>query len=97
MFSERYGWKPIDTAPIDQDVALIVTDGGGPWELHSPFQADRGRLGQLWQGDAACRHALAVEAILCPPKETMTARRFPPPARHRARSFAKAPLRRAIP
>ena len=33
MFSERYGWKPIDSAPVDQDVALIVTDGGEPYLL----------------------------------------------------------------
>jgi hypothetical protein len=37
-FSERLGWKPIDTAPVDQDVALIVTDGGEPYALHSPFK-----------------------------------------------------------
>jgi hypothetical protein len=29
MFSEKFGWQPIDTAPVDQDVALIVTDGRG--------------------------------------------------------------------
>jgi hypothetical protein len=29
MFSEKFGWQPIDTAPIDKDVALIVTDGQG--------------------------------------------------------------------
>jgi hypothetical protein len=38
MFSERFGWKPIDTAPIDQDVALVVTDGGEPYVLPSPFK-----------------------------------------------------------
>jgi hypothetical protein len=38
MFSERFGWKPIDTAPLDQDVALIVTDGGEPYVIHSPFK-----------------------------------------------------------
>ena len=38
MFSERFGWKPIDTAPIDQDVALIVTDGGKPYSLNGPFK-----------------------------------------------------------
>ena len=38
MFSERFGWKPIDAAPIDQDVALVVTDGGEPYALHSPFK-----------------------------------------------------------
>jgi hypothetical protein len=37
-FSERFGWKPIDTAPIGQDVVLVVTDGGEPYELHSPFK-----------------------------------------------------------
>jgi hypothetical protein len=38
MFSERYGWKPIDSAPVDQDVALIVTDGGKPYSLNGPFK-----------------------------------------------------------
>jgi hypothetical protein len=38
MFSDRFGWKPIDTAPIDQDVGLVVTDGGEPYALHSPFK-----------------------------------------------------------
>jgi hypothetical protein len=38
MFSERFGWKPIDTAPVDQDVALIVTDGGDPYLLNGPFK-----------------------------------------------------------
>jgi hypothetical protein len=23
------GWRPIDTAPLDTDVTLLVTDGGG--------------------------------------------------------------------
>jgi hypothetical protein len=29
MFSQEFGWKPIDTAPIDQDLILIVRDGLG--------------------------------------------------------------------
>ena len=34
MFSEKFGWQPIDTAPIDKDVMLIVTDGQGePFRL----------------------------------------------------------------
>jgi hypothetical protein len=37
-FSERFGWKPIDTAPLDQDVALMVTDGGKPYLLNGPFK-----------------------------------------------------------
>jgi hypothetical protein len=38
MFSERFGWKSIDTAPVDQDVALMVTDGGKPYLLNGPFK-----------------------------------------------------------
>jgi hypothetical protein len=38
MFSETFGWKPIDTAPVDQDVALMVTDGGKPYLLNGPFK-----------------------------------------------------------
>jgi hypothetical protein len=38
MFSERFGWKPIDTAPVDQDVSLMVTDGGKPYLLNGPFK-----------------------------------------------------------
>jgi|HubBroStandDraft_4_1064222.scaffolds.fasta_scaffold1639277_2 hypothetical protein len=40
MFSERYGWKPIDSAPVDQNVALIVTDGGKPYLLNGPLRND---------------------------------------------------------
>ena len=37
MFSPEFGWKPIDTAPIDRDVILIVTDGlGEPYVLNVP-------------------------------------------------------------
>jgi hypothetical protein len=38
MFSERFGWRPIDTAPIDTDVTLIVTDGGTPYAVLKPFK-----------------------------------------------------------
>jgi hypothetical protein len=39
MFSEKFGWLPIDTAPIDQDVMLIVTDGQGePYAVLKPFR-----------------------------------------------------------
>jgi hypothetical protein len=31
---EVYGWKPIESAPLDKDVTLQVTDGrGGPYIL----------------------------------------------------------------
>jgi hypothetical protein len=39
MFSERFGWQPIDTAPIDKDVAFIVTNGQGePYAGFKPFK-----------------------------------------------------------
>jgi hypothetical protein len=37
MFSERFGWKPIDTAPVGQDVPLMVTDSGKPYLLNGRF------------------------------------------------------------
>ena len=39
MFSEKFGWQPIDTAPIDKDVMLFVTDGRGePYAVYKPFK-----------------------------------------------------------
>ena len=38
MFSPHSGWQPIDTAPIDKDVMLIVNDGGEPYQIRSPFK-----------------------------------------------------------
>jgi hypothetical protein len=36
---DRFGWKPLDTAPFDQDVTLMVSDGRGtPYALKSPFR-----------------------------------------------------------
>ncbi len=36
-FKDRNGWKPIDSAPLDRDVFLVVTDGGGePYMLPKP-------------------------------------------------------------
>jgi hypothetical protein len=33
----NYGWKPIESAPLDKDVTLQVTDGrGGPYTLRWP-------------------------------------------------------------
>jgi hypothetical protein len=35
--AESYSWKPIESAPLDEDVALQVTDGRGkPYTLRSP-------------------------------------------------------------
>jgi hypothetical protein len=37
VFVDRFGWKPIDTAPFDKDVSLMVTDGQGePYALNWP-------------------------------------------------------------
>jgi hypothetical protein len=38
MWSSRdYGWMPIESAPLDEDIALRVTDGrGGPYTLQWP-------------------------------------------------------------
>jgi hypothetical protein len=33
----NYGWNPIESAPLDEDIALRVTDGrGGPYTLRWP-------------------------------------------------------------
>jgi hypothetical protein len=35
--SRDYGWNPIETAPLDEDIALQVTDGrGAPYTLQWP-------------------------------------------------------------
>jgi hypothetical protein len=37
VFEERYGWKPVESAPLDRDVQLVVTDGrGAPYRLGKP-------------------------------------------------------------
>jgi hypothetical protein len=38
VFEDKYGWQPIDNAPLDEDVALLVTDGRGgePYRLPYP-------------------------------------------------------------
>jgi hypothetical protein len=35
--AEIYSWKPIESAPLDEDVTLQVTDGRGkPYTLRNP-------------------------------------------------------------
>jgi hypothetical protein len=35
--AESYSWKPIESAPLDEDVSLQVTDGRGkPYTLRNP-------------------------------------------------------------
>jgi hypothetical protein len=42
MFSEKFGWQPLNTAPINKDVMhvmLFVTDGQGePYAVYKPFK-----------------------------------------------------------
>jgi hypothetical protein len=39
VFSEKFGRQPIDTAPVDADVMLIVTDRHGePYAVCKPFK-----------------------------------------------------------
>jgi hypothetical protein len=76
MFSERFGWKPIATAPIDQDVGLIVTDGGEPYELHSPFKLTAAGWVSSGKGTPLAVTPLQWRPIRSPPKETMTASPF---------------------
>jgi hypothetical protein len=41
----NYGWKPIESAPFDEDISLRVTDGhGGPYTLRWPCR----RTGSGW-------------------------------------------------
>jgi hypothetical protein len=71
MFSERFGWKPIDTAPIDQDVSLslIVTDGGEPYELHSPFKLTAAGWVSSGKGTPLAVTALAWRPYVSRPKK----------------------------
>jgi hypothetical protein len=37
VLENNFGWNPIETAPLDEDVTLEVTDGrGGPYRLPNP-------------------------------------------------------------
>jgi hypothetical protein len=37
VLESNYGWNPIETAPLDEDVTLEVTDGrGAPYRLPNP-------------------------------------------------------------
>ncbi|HXB70197.1 MAG TPA: hypothetical protein VNY05_18230 [Candidatus Acidoferrales bacterium] len=84
LIQNTAGWLSIDSAPLDEDVALLVTDG--PSEPYTSQQADRGRLGEFEQGNAVGGDAGEVEAVQSSatptsPKRKMTPRRFPPPWR----------------
>jgi hypothetical protein len=62
--ADRYDWRSIDTAPLDEDVTLLVREGRGRrYRLPYPCRADRGRLDRFEQWNAADRHADKVEAV----------------------------------
>ena len=61
--ADRYDWRSIDTAPLDEDVTLLVREGRGRRSTSVPVPADRGRLDQFEQWNAADRHADKVEAV----------------------------------
>jgi hypothetical protein len=46
-----YGWEPIATVPLDTDVMIVVSEGGGnAYPLGGPLQAHRDGLGQFGEG-----------------------------------------------
>jgi hypothetical protein len=61
--ADRYDWRSIDTAPLDEDVTLLVREGRGRRSTSVPVPADRGRLDRFEQWNAADRHADKVEAV----------------------------------
>jgi hypothetical protein len=76
-FSERFGWKPIDTAPLDQDVALMVTDGGKPYLLNGPFKLTAAGWVSSGKGTPLAVTPLQWKADVARPKPT-TRRRVRP-------------------
>jgi hypothetical protein len=86
-FKERQKARNVDASPpASLSVALPILIGAADesrdelqdiWARLLAAAADPSRAGQLWQGKAAGRHTVAVEAIHSPPKEMMTP---PPPA-----------------
>jgi hypothetical protein len=78
----NYGWNPIESAPLDEDVTVQVTDGrGAPYTLQWPCRRTANGWINLEEGNGAGGHAGAVEAVLWLVPFTMTPRRFPAPWR----------------
>jgi hypothetical protein len=36
LYPKGFGWEPIDTAPIDKDITLLVTDGASEFRIPYP-------------------------------------------------------------
>ena len=48
-----YGWNPIESAPLDEDIALQVTDGRGAVYAPMAMSANSDRLDQCEEGNTA--------------------------------------------
>jgi hypothetical protein len=78
----NYGWNPIESAPLDEDVTVQVTDGrGAPYTLQWPCRRTANGWINFEEGNGAGGHAGAVEAVPWLAPFTMTPRRFPTPWR----------------
>jgi hypothetical protein len=65
------GWRLIDTAPLDTDVTLLVTDGGGePYRNPHPCKRTAAGWVSSRKGTPLVRDALAVEAVQYSQKTT---------------------------
>jgi hypothetical protein len=51
------GWNPIESAPLDEDIALQVTDGRGALYASVAMSANSGWLDQFEERNAAGGHA----------------------------------------
>jgi hypothetical protein len=44
--ADRYDWRPLDTAPVDEDVTLLVTEGRGK-RYRLPYPCRRTGVGWI--------------------------------------------------
>jgi hypothetical protein len=57
VLENNYGWNPIETAPLDKDVTLEVTDGrGARYRLPNPCR----RTASGWSGRIVARTGLRM-------------------------------------
>ena len=62
LIQDTAGWRPLDSAPVDRDVTLLVIDGASePYQLKLPS----GRLGEFGERIALGGDAGEVEAVHC--------------------------------
>jgi hypothetical protein len=75
VLENNYGWNPIETAPLDKDVTLEVTDGrGAPYRLANPGR----RTASGWVSSSkGTPLAVTPEAVPCEAIEAMPSRPLP--------------------